>query len=77
MSEANALLTVRPATGRTVVTPQGERVPTSGFQIDLRDPWWARALTSGDIVELNAPDTTSKPAATPTADGAGRSEEKK
>ncbi|GBQ08935.1 DUF2635 domain-containing protein [Saccharibacter floricola] len=54
MHEKHVLLTVRTAEGRRIVTPTGSAVPTAGFQVDPRDPWWARALASGDIVEMNA-----------------------
>lgn len=52
MSEKDMLLTVRAADGRRVVTPAGAAVPAGGFRVDPRDPWWARALASGDVVEL-------------------------
>lgn len=35
-----------------MVTPAGAAVPAGGFRVDPCDPWWARALASGDVVEL-------------------------
>lgn len=62
MSE-NTLLTVRAADGRRVVTPAGAAVPAGGFRVDPRDPWWARALASGDVVELSEADLAELKAA--------------
>lgn len=59
MSDDKTLLTVRAAEGRRVVTPAGAAVPASGFRVDPCDPWWARALTSGDVVELSETDLAS------------------
>lgn len=50
------LKTVKAAMGRRVVTPAGDAVPAAGFRVDPRDPWWARALASGDVVELSEAD---------------------
>ncbi|MXV35839.1 MULTISPECIES: DUF2635 domain-containing protein [unclassified Saccharibacter] len=44
---------VRPAAGRRVMSPRGADVPAKGFAINPRDPWWARALRSGDIVPIS------------------------
>lgn len=54
MSDVQSLITVRPAPNRRVVSPCGAAVPTVGFRVDPRDPWWARALRNGDVVELEA-----------------------
>jgi len=49
---------VAPAKGRRVVTPQGVCVPEK-FRINPRDPYWARALRDGDLVEAAASDATT------------------
>ncbi len=66
MSE-NTLLTVRAAAGRRMVTPAGATVPAGGFRVDPRDPWWARALASGDVVELSEADLAEMKAAPASA----------
>ncbi|WP_282803053.1 DUF2635 domain-containing protein [Bombella apis] len=87
MSE-NTLLTVRAADGRRVVTPAGAAVPAGGFRVDPRDPWWARALASGDVVELAEADLAAMKAASeqkkagpaqtaPASGGTGSTGEKK
>lgn len=85
MSDDKTLLTVRAAAGRRVVTPAGAAVPAGGFRVDPRDPWWARALASGDVVELSEADLAAmkvgkkaeaRPAQTAPASGATGSGEK-
>ena len=55
---------VAPAKGRRVVTPQGVCVPEK-FRINPRDPYWARALRDGDIVEVDASDAKASAIAAP------------
>ena len=55
---------VAPAKGRRVVTPQGVSVPEK-FKINPRDPYWARALRDGDIVEVDASDAKASAIAAP------------
>ena len=62
------LKTVKVAGGRRVVTPTGATVPAGGFQVDPRDPWWARALASGDVVELTEAELAALKAAADKAE---------
>lgn len=68
MSDKDTLLTVRAAADRRVVTPAGAAVPAGGFRVDPRDPWWARALASGDVVELSETDVAALKVAAEKAD---------
>ena len=87
MSDKDTLLIVRAAEDRRVVTPAGAAVPAGGFRVDPRDPWWARALASGDVVELREADVaalkvdkkaeTSPAQTAPASGGTGSTGEKK
>ena len=50
---------VKPASGRRVVTPAGQRVPET-FGVNPADPYWARALRDGDIVRADPESQTAK-----------------
>nr|WP_240810618.1 hypothetical protein [Formicincola oecophyllae] len=52
---------VRPAPGRRVLAPDGSAVPPT-FKVNGADPYWARALRCGDLLEADAPAAAALPA---------------
>jgi len=68
-----SLVNVTTAPDRIVKDTRGNKVPAQ-FSVDPHDPFWARLIAAGDVVEIRA-DTVkqasdaaaSAPATTPTA----------
>jgi hypothetical protein len=54
---------VKPAEGRMVRDPRSmQLVPPEGREVSDRDPFWRRRLRDGDVVLVDAPPATQKPA---------------
>ncbi|WP_162993505.1 hypothetical protein [Asaia bogorensis] len=59
-------MNVSTAKDRVVKDLSGKPVPAQ-FSVDPTDPFWARLIAAGDIVEIKADPTPSESSATPAA----------